>query len=298
MRRWVLTSTTDSVDAGKISVLAVVETILCISAAIVAAFYFETIVHIAITAAVAPFLLLRTSESTETGIKWLEWYRSLYIVVLQKLYRIDNLIKTIYFKIKEKSKIIAALYLIIAEVISTILGLIAIVSWVFVLPFAILAKICVTSFWVARRPFHALKQIPRNWKQTALCTDSLRPPELIPGYKKQEEFQPEDILSPIPFDYTSARVWLSELLRPKVMFTGLRWNHVAIKVAIGLIVYLIVIFVIIIPFSVVFHLTTACYRYSLKSCSFFYLPLVYLCRDLAFDEGIDYDLESVWKRMV
>ena len=62
-RRWVWFSTEETAEAGKTSVLAVVETLCAMAPYAWIAWEYGTL-HLTIAACVAPFLLLRTEEST------------------------------------------------------------------------------------------------------------------------------------------------------------------------------------------------------------------------------------------
>ena len=64
-----LYSTAESVDKGEISILAIVETIAATSLAIYLSVKFGSFKWIAWSACIAPFLLLRTEQSTVLGIK-------------------------------------------------------------------------------------------------------------------------------------------------------------------------------------------------------------------------------------
>ncbi len=65
-------STLESVEAGEVSVLAVLETVLAVSVALYVAFRFDYTMHIAFGAIVAPFLMLRTTRSTLLGVRSLD----------------------------------------------------------------------------------------------------------------------------------------------------------------------------------------------------------------------------------
>ena len=67
-----LVSNPTSVDSREISVLAVCETILAVLASILIAVHLDTTIWIAVSASVAPFLLLRTKKSTELGLRLFE----------------------------------------------------------------------------------------------------------------------------------------------------------------------------------------------------------------------------------
>ncbi len=100
-RRWVWFSTPASVEAGKTSVLAVIETLVAIALTISLAIYFKTLTYIAITACIAPFLLLRTPESTQMGVEWFTRYEDFitisFIYVNQDILDFFSKGPTIYF---------------------------------------------------------------------------------------------------------------------------------------------------------------------------------------------------------
>ena len=62
-RNWVWLSTEETAEAGKTSVLAIVETLGAMAVYAWVAWNYGTL-HLTIAACVAPFLLLRTQEST------------------------------------------------------------------------------------------------------------------------------------------------------------------------------------------------------------------------------------------
>lgn len=73
-RRWVWHSTENSIAAGQISILAIVETLLAMLAYIGFAFYLNAQWWLLITAVVAPILLLRSPQSEVLGVCWLQSY--------------------------------------------------------------------------------------------------------------------------------------------------------------------------------------------------------------------------------
>jgi hypothetical protein len=68
--RWF--STVESADNLEFSVLAAVESLAAVCLSLWLAWYFQTATHILAAACLAPFLLLRTEESTERGLRWFE----------------------------------------------------------------------------------------------------------------------------------------------------------------------------------------------------------------------------------
>jgi hypothetical protein len=69
-RGWVWHATLDSRKAGKISVLAAVETVLACACYWWVAFRFDTHWHLLTSILIAPLLLLRSPESIEKGLDW------------------------------------------------------------------------------------------------------------------------------------------------------------------------------------------------------------------------------------
>lgn len=151
---WRWTSTPLSADRGEISVLAIVETIAAISISMGIAWYYETVTHIAVSACLAPVLLLRTGRSVALGLCSLE--RGL------------ELAKHLREAVERH-------------------GYFAQVAFVPVITFAGLALLSVVCrivpiiLVVARRPLYCIKQIPINWRRVVFCMDSSLPPEAIPG---------------------------------------------------------------------------------------------------------------------
>ena len=63
-------STPDSAAYGKPSVCALLETLIATAISGFVAIHYQTLVHVAVGACVAPFLLLRTPESVALGLRW------------------------------------------------------------------------------------------------------------------------------------------------------------------------------------------------------------------------------------
>lgn len=68
-RGWRWWSTPESVEALTVSVLAIVETLAAVAIYAWIAVEFGTL-HLTISCCIAPFLLLRTPESTKRGLGW------------------------------------------------------------------------------------------------------------------------------------------------------------------------------------------------------------------------------------
>jgi hypothetical protein len=70
----ILRSTTESIEKGNASCLAILESVLAVSAYWGIAWVFDTHAHLLASILVAPLLLLRSPESMELGVKWFSTY--------------------------------------------------------------------------------------------------------------------------------------------------------------------------------------------------------------------------------
>ena len=61
----------------------------------------------------------------------------------------------------------------------------------------------------------------------------------------------------------------------------------------GIIVYPSLFITIIIPFVLIFHITSIFYRYSLKSSSLLYFPLIYISGGISNTRNIDFELDRI-----
>ena len=73
-RHFVLWSSPASIEAGKISLLAIAEVIFSVAAYWWIAWYCDTYAHLLISIIVAPLVLLRSDESVELGVKMFSRY--------------------------------------------------------------------------------------------------------------------------------------------------------------------------------------------------------------------------------
>jgi hypothetical protein len=142
------TSTPLSADRGEVSVLAIAETLAATSISLFIAWYWNTLLHIAISASLAPLLLLRTRRSTMLGLKYAETYFNI-------------------LNHSEKSR-------------DTWHGLVILLMPVFML----FIKIAAIIVGFLRSPIASLEAIPFNWKRVVLCVDIYYPPELLTGAER------------------------------------------------------------------------------------------------------------------
>jgi hypothetical protein len=163
-RGWVWRSSVETAEAGKVSVMAIVETLLATGVyASIAVSYGTT--HLVVSTFVAPLLLLRTRTSTRRGLllvqnfaDWLLWPRG----------RINGFV------------LVLLLFLLF--------------------PLATVAiKIFVTISSLFRNPLSSLGAIPFNWWRQAACLDSYHRVELLPGAEIGEQLisvGTQDFLAP------------------------------------------------------------------------------------------------------
>lgn len=158
MFRW--HSTPESSDAGEPSALAIVETLAAVSISFWIAWRWGTVQHIAIGACVAPLLLLRTEESQELALRWVEkWGNPL-------MGQIDDVFDR-----------------------GSVGALLSGLAFLLTCPLlVVLVKVAATLAMGVRYPVQTFRAIPLNWKRVALALDVKTPPEPLPGvYRLDEE---------------------------------------------------------------------------------------------------------------
>lgn len=141
-----LHSTQQSIAAGKITVLAVLETFASVAIYTAIAFRYDSITHIAIAVCCAPLLLLRTRYSYRLGIALFDRY-------LGK--DIDARSGIMFFSGIAGAPLAGPIIRFLATLIGTL-----------------------------RHPILTIKEMPRNWYKQCLCTDLAHIPELVPGEEK------------------------------------------------------------------------------------------------------------------
>jgi hypothetical protein len=93
--RWI--SDRQSVESEQVSMLAIFETAVAVGISITIIIYTKSVTHIAIGAAIAPFLLIRTCNSAELSMKITRWISTpLYDMlngIESKVYNIRDIIR-------------------------------------------------------------------------------------------------------------------------------------------------------------------------------------------------------------
>src|SRR5271157_1542356 len=157
-----LHSTTESVDKGEISLLAILETILATAIAIYLSVKFDSLKWIAWPACVAPFFLLRTQDSIKLGFK----------LFLKIGYQFTDRIEKPRNEVRKAENRVNLIKSIGGQMLLTCSLVIGVALIRFV---SVLLTCC-------RHPFISISSIPANWSRAALIIDFCYPLELIPGY--------------------------------------------------------------------------------------------------------------------
>ena len=150
-RSWRWTSTPLSADRGEVSVLAVVETLCATSISLGIAWYYDTITHIAVSACIAPLLLLRTKRSVALGLRLMRKFPPKRLPGDQSVFD-------------------ALFYLCIG---------VPLIAFAY--------RIYATVQCLFCRPIDLISDIPSNWTRATLCIDSAHHPEIIPGIERRNQ---------------------------------------------------------------------------------------------------------------
>lgn len=232
--RWACTPL--SSDRGEVSVLACVESLLAISISLGIAWYYQTITHIAISACLAPFLLLRTKRSTLRGL----------ILLGRNGYRIEDQFGDVPFFI----------YIIFGPT---------------------LIKVIATVEVLISHPAKLFTSIPLNWKRIVFCTDMSHAPEPMTG---MERLKNKSFVKLLP------NIALYNLLFSHHAQTARRWviprGHLNIMDSCLIILYSLFLF-----------LPSLMYRFSLKSTSLIWSPLLWIISSAQFRGPLKFCLDDI-----
>nr|VFK51334.1 MAG: hypothetical protein BECKTC1821F_GA0114240_100151 [Candidatus Kentron sp. TC] len=275
--RWI--STPDSVENNEPTALALLETLLAVAAYWGVAWWFDTHLHLLASISLAPWLLLRSKESTERGVRWFVAYwedkteitpkdtpwrfwgivlSSALITGVSTYWLADTfLLGHTGWALFARSLGLGMLAWMIAFMVAVavavavaeaVAGAGAVAgTWVLALPFllAVGASVWLRSLGVRvlatlRHPWRGFQALPENWRRILLAVDSHHAPELAPGLSARiEEFSLPGIV---------------EKIRVGDWGDRLMW-------------------ISLIP---IWFLPGLLYRWSLKSTCWLYLPLIYL----------------------
>ncbi len=235
---WHWHSDVERAARGEPSILAVVETLLATCASlIISVWYFDTYIHIFISVCIGPFLLLRTELSTVRGFRW---HRITCGYVLAPLFWLGAILGR--NKILEKILFIPFWGLLFFTISIT-------------LPLEIIiVKIVATCISALQHPIEAIQAIPKNWRRYILVIDSFHPPETLPNLESSILFKNNNLMI------------FSEL--KKKIYTDFISPHSWPDRCVGVPLFSLLALLLFVP--------ALFYRWSLKSTSVVYLPLLWV----------------------
>lgn len=204
-----LHATRESCDAGEITLLAIVETVLAVALLITLSLWLDTARWLAGACLLSPLLLLRTEESVQRGLRMNAWLNA---------------------NDKQASAVlIGALILVFGVAVWLAQGwaLLLIFPFTGVLiafslsPLFFVIRFTATLVSVIQHPLHSLANLPGNWRRIVLATDSGLHPEFLPG----EDFGPASLLENINRE-TLLNHWLllSVFLTIYPLTAAYRWS--------------------------------------------------------------------------
>lgn len=231
-------STQESVLRNEISILAIIETVIVLSLSLFIAIYYNYFWHIAICSSLGIFLLLRTDVSTHRGLSWFDVIYVKFFKFALKPFK-NKILKT------EESKDLGFFQSLIIAYVLLIVGFIS-----------FFIKILATLFTVLQKPLYSIKEIPYNWFRIAFAIDLINPPELVPGYENYDFHL--KFLNNIKWSVSGRKVLSTITSREHASFSILLASSPAY------ITYLLL------------YLSAFLYRFSLKSTTLIYFPLIWL----------------------
>lgn len=251
-------STPESLQEGKPSFLAILETIAAITISLIFAHHIGSVKYIAIGSCIAPLLLLSSERSSTLALNWGDYiYRKLYYLYMysEEHWASSNFPKLLYTSIP-------------SLIVTIIFWLGTIISIFFI-------KILTTTLTCIWHPFYTLKAFPLNWRRNVLCTDFFAIPELIPGIEsidrygvKLEFFRFRNLVS------TMFHIVIGE--KGSIISKNETHGHSPIEI-IAVILFLFPCYI---------------YRWSLKSTALIWSPLLWVLRE-SNDDNLRLRLDQI-----
>lgn len=243
-----LYSTPRSAINLEVSVLAIAETIIASFFSLwLAISILETWNYILTGACLAPLLLLRTDYSCQYTYGM--FYKYDKFIAESRYFPRGKISRSLFFLI-----IIFPISLLLIRIFSIVLGLLL-------------------------HPVNSICQIPNNWMRTCMCTDSLHPPEILPGI---ETSQTEESLSIFvfsrfkndffDFEFTKYKLNLDFVFRSKLSLNSLlALARLLISFSKVLLMDFACFLIVLVMYS-----PSIIYRLSLKSTSIVWSPLLWI----------------------
>lgn len=291
-----------SIDRSEVSVLAICETLVAISASVYVIYTFGTFLPLLFSLCAAPLLLLRTKVSISFGLKifllagvllqpkwvivvalWLSYIVAtvLSLLVAYQFWDVFWALANLIFDGVWRIVFLwwaGPLVLFITFTISSgiICYLVFLIYFAVLFVILLLLKLIATVYGILNSPRDSLIAIPKNWFKIVFCTDICTPPEIFTGIYSDERLKEFfgfiEYFSNLPEEVDDAGSEMDSLI-PDGLYGF-----------VSAVVWGIVITLSAISMFLILFLPNLLYRLSLKSTSIAYLPLLYLAEISFLDE--------------
>ena len=245
---WVWWCNEKSIAAGKVSVLAIVETFAAVGVWWWLAMHFNWSIFSFVALFAAPMLLLRSEESIAGGVELLNAFWTSKVAFSIRTFMLTFMGVFLFF-----SSIVLGIAMMLGILSGSMWQISLMIFLAFtantsifgrpqlraleVLVISQLIRLSATLWY----PMHGLRQLPHNWRETLSVIDLTHPPELIPQAGK-----------------------VSDQLAVKSL-----WRCMCVEESLWKKITLIVLIAII-------YLPALTYRWSLKASAWLWLPLILL----------------------
>ena len=249
-KNWVWTSSVESADRLQFSVLALVETLVAVGLSFFVWFYYDFYYHIIIGLIFSPLYFLKVNVSETKALIFFNKYGTVIKNFPMRLYLSMLFILSIF---------LIAEYSLYAFAVAALPLLLQILFWsLFIFPLysvlmILFISIIIKLFFTVK--YFSLKNIlmiPKNLFKLILATDILHPLEILPGISKTtSEYRFGGII----------KSFIHNIKKSNKFF---------------LIITIIPMLLNTLFFFLLLSIPTLIFRYSLKSTSWIYLPLIWL----------------------
>ncbi|MHB8272449.1 hypothetical protein [Bradyrhizobium sp.] len=258
---WIWRSYPGTTEKGTFSILAAAEVLLAVGAYWLFSLWAHTHLHLLAGVVVAPFLLLRSEQSTALGQKW---FKAIDISFGDSYSPLGRLLANIpNFKINWLKKPFGFLNFPIRAIVGISL-------------YAIIAPLCLGIAFVIRIVATVCYLVPgvtslsSNWWRTLFATDIFTRPEIVPGHKASDSIFHFDEFVATPREAVDYASGLQNTFANKYVF-------LASKALFVLFVTVICVGAYVIIFG-----PSYLYRMSIKSTAWVHWPLAYVSRPLRY----------------
>jgi hypothetical protein len=173
-------STSESIERGEVSIMAIVETLLAISLLVLLSMWLDTARWLAGALCVAPLLLLRTECSVTLGKRLWEWFRGARLRAILPI-----LVLSGAAFIYAGAWVIGRFFSWNSPAGMTIQGLLAtsgVGAGAYIAMLFLLLRFGITLASLSAHPFQSIAAIPGNWRRIVLAADSWSAPEFLPEF--------------------------------------------------------------------------------------------------------------------